>query len=89
VVKLFRGTLGLGRNLALELVDVSLSGAKLRVAEQFRPGEEVTVELLGQGHLRPVRLLALVVWCQPAPPAFRIGITFEKVLSYSDFLHLT
>ncbi|GBD35827.1 hypothetical protein HRbin36_00942 [bacterium HR36] len=89
IVKLFRGTLGLGQNLALELVDVSLSGAKLRLSQNLRPGEEVTVELLGQGHLRPVKSLARVIWCRPADQGFLTGLTFEKPLSYADFLHLT
>ncbi|MCS7015588.1 MAG: PilZ domain-containing protein [Gemmatales bacterium] len=89
VVHLFRGTFGLGRNLALELLDISLSGAKLRVSERFRPGEEVTLQFLGQGHLRPVKTLARVVWCRPENSAHILGVSFEKLLPYSDFLHIT
>lgn len=89
LVKLYRGSLGLGKNLAVELLDLSLGGAKLRVAESFRTGEEVTLELLGQGHLRPVKSLAHVVWCRQDSASYTIGVTFEKLLSYADFLHVT
>lgn len=89
IAKLFRGTLGLGPNLALELLDISLSGARLRIVENLRPGEQVTLYLLGQGHLRPVKVLGHVVWCRPDDPVYICGLTFEKFLAYADFLHIT
>ncbi len=88
-VKLFRGTLGLGRNLALELLDVSLSGARIRVEEKLRPGEDVQLHLLGQGHLRPVKILAKVVWCRAEAEGAVVGVHFDKMLAYLDFLHIT
>jgi len=88
-VTLFRGTLGLGRNLALELLDISLSGARIRVAESLRPGEEVQLLLLGQGHLRPVKVLARVIWCRSDGRTAIVGVCFDKVLPYPDFLHIT
>ncbi|MCS7167820.1 MAG: PilZ domain-containing protein [Gemmatales bacterium] len=89
VVHLFRGTFGLGRNVALELLDVSLSGIKLRLSEPLRVGEEVTLQLLGQGHLRPVKTVARVIWCRPEHATYVAGLAFEKLLTYADFLHIT
>src|SRR5205809_965252 len=61
-----KGALGLGANIALALLDVSETGARLRVKEALRPGQEVEVSLQGPGGGRETKMLGQVVWSIPA-----------------------
>ncbi len=79
-----KGTLGLGPNIALALVDVSETGACLRVKEALRVGQEVEVCLQATGNVREIRLTGRVVWVRPASEGSQsVGIHFDKPLSFS------
>jgi hypothetical protein len=84
-----KGPLDLGPNLAAGLLDVSESGARLALREALRPGQEVTVGLLGPGQ-QTVRVLGVVAWALPdADGGCVAGLRFERRLSYQDLQHLT
>jgi hypothetical protein len=84
-----RGDLGLGADLALALLDLSETGARLAVKEELEPGEEVEVNLEGIWHRRPIRILGNVTWCAVrAGDRLEVGIRFQKRLPYADLTQL-
>jgi hypothetical protein len=86
----FRGTLGLGLNLALEMLDLSDRGIRLRVKEPLDVHQEVEIHLTGLSHRRPVKVPAEVVWCvEAADGSYCIGAHFHRGLPYADLQQLT
>jgi hypothetical protein len=84
------GTLGLGPDLALAVLEVSEDGARLTVTAALAAGEEVEVSLLPPGLSRPLVRFADVIWCAPAGgSSFWVGVRFREPLTYADLLHLT
>ena len=85
-----KGVMGLGPNLALQLLDVAECGVRLVVKQEILKGQEVELTLQGMGHPRPLKLNAEVVWCVPtAEKTYCIGARFRKNLSYADLQQLT
>lgn len=85
-----RGNLGLGRNIALSVLDVSERGVRLMVREELKPGHEVEVSLEGVSVQRPVKRVATVVWCVAAEDGtYCVGVRFEKLLGFADWQSLT
>ncbi len=84
-----KGSLGLGPNLAIKLVDLSEEGARLRVKEQIASGTEVEIALTGVGLSKPFVVMAVVVWCRMDQNEFLMGVKFRGRVSYVDFMHLT
>lgn len=79
-----RGSLGLGANLALRLLDVSEWGARLIVSLELPVGQEVQAGFLGSTILHEVVRNGTVVWQIAAMDGtFCTGIQFEKSLDYS------
>lgn len=83
-----KGTLGLGKDLAVSIVDVSEEGACLLVKEEIPTGTEVEITLTPVGVSRRLVTLATVVWCAASTTSFVIGVKFRDRLSYTDFFHL-
>jgi hypothetical protein len=80
-----RGSMGMGPNLALAILDVSETGIRLRVREALQPRQEIEVGLEGLGHARPLRLSAQVAWCvATADDFYCIGARFQNRLTYQD-----
>jgi hypothetical protein len=84
----------LGVNLGVALLQVSETGALLVLRAALEPRQEVTLLLEGRGHLRPVRIPGIVVWCSPAPDdpssgTFRVGVEFQKRLPWADLMHIS
>jgi hypothetical protein len=80
-----RGSLGLGTNLALGILDVSETGIRLRVREALEPRQEIEVSLEGAGHVRPLVLRAEVIWCAATADGFYcMGAQFQRRLSHAD-----
>jgi hypothetical protein len=78
-----KGTLGLGANVALALLDVSETGVRLRVKEPLALGQEVEVGLQGPGHGSEFKMTGRVVWCIPAADGTHlVGIHFDKPLNF-------
>jgi hypothetical protein len=85
-----QGAFGLGPNLAAGLLDVSESGARLRVKAALKEGSEVQVGLLGPGHLRPLSFAARVVWCVATAEGDHVaGVEFHRYISYADLQRLS
>jgi hypothetical protein len=80
----------LGANLARGLLDLSETGIRLILGTPLDPKQEIEVSLLSPRFLRPIKLLANVVWCQAtAEGTFCVGARFQKRLPYADFQAIT
>jgi len=88
-ISCYKGTLDLGANLAMSLLDVSESGIRLLLKAPLDAGQEVCLGLEGQGHLRPVKRTGRVAWCLPAAGGFQVGINLAHRIDYSDVFKLT
>jgi hypothetical protein len=85
-----KGTLGLGADLAVQLLDVSLDGAGLTIREALPVGTEVSLILEGPGNARAVKRTAAVRSCEPADGKnHRIGVAFQKRLERVEIMSLT
>ena len=85
----FANGLGLGPNVAVSLLDVSESGARIKVKTLLAPRQEVELDLCGIGHRRSVKLISNVVWCEPATDGtFLVGVKFQRYLTYHDLQEL-
>ena len=69
-------------NLAVRLVDVSESGAQVRLLVPLRPGEQVEVALWPPGEAQSVRGPAVLCWCVPTETGeFRAGLHLRRRLT--------
>jgi hypothetical protein len=84
-----RGTLDLGPNLAIQLVDVWPDGAGLLVMEPLAEHAEVSLVLEGPGSSRPVKRTGSVARCQPARGGYLADVEFQKRLERAELLSLT
>jgi Tfp pilus assembly protein PilZ len=81
----FKGSSGLGYNLALSLLDLSETGIRMVVRDSFQTGQDVEVNLESICHQRPIKVLGKVVWCmQAADGSHCVGIHFYRPLPYAD-----
>jgi hypothetical protein len=79
-----KGLLGLGPNLAVELLDLSSGGVRLVVKGSFKKGDEVEVGLMAPGALREVVRKGQVAWSVPTTEdRCCVGICFDKYLEYA------
>src|SRR5687767_13410740 len=84
-----KGTMGLGANLAVGLLDVSESGSRLLLKTALEPNQEVEVVLLAVGQVREVKMPGRVVWCvEAADGRHCVGIHFDKRLNYATLQDL-
>jgi PilZ domain len=81
----YKGLFGLGRDIAVAVLDISQYGAQLVVKEALGPGQPIEVGLEGLGRQKPIRLPAVVIWCmEGADGNHLVGARFERSLSYAD-----
>ncbi len=81
--------IGLGPNIALSLLDVSQSGARVTLKAPVAPRQEVEISLCGIGHTKPIRVLADVIWCVPTEQGtYLAGFKLQRYLSYQDLQEL-
>jgi len=84
-----KGSVGLGRNVAVTTLDVSEIGVRLIVRVPLTPGEEVELQMGGPGLLKPLRRAGKVVWSMLLPDGCHvIGVAFDKPLAYGDLQRL-
>ncbi len=83
-VSCYRGAMGLGKNVARAILDLSETGVRLLVDHSLTAGEEVEVNLEGIAHRKPVRLRAEVIWCLPMQEEgiYCAGISFRRPLQF-------
>ncbi len=85
-----KGTLGLGQNIAVQVLDLSETGIRLMVRTALATGDDVEFELVTCGQPRPIKLVARIAWAVPASDGnYCIGARFEKELKYRDLLQMT
>jgi hypothetical protein len=85
-----KGTFGFGRNVAVNVLDLSETGARLVVRTPLDRGDEVELLLAGHGLTKPLRQLGKVVWSLPLPDdCHAIGVAFDKPLPYVTLQRLT
>lgn len=85
-----KGTLGLGQNLALAILDPSISGLRLRLKERLEPGQDIEVELQTPGMSRPLTIVADVIWCiAPDDGSFEVGAELRRSLTYAELREVT
>jgi hypothetical protein len=85
-----RGTLRVGRDHGIDLVDASEDGLGVRLRVPFANGDEVTIELSRPGVNQPVALTGTVRWCRPSPDGTYIaGVRLRRRLSYVELTNLT
>jgi hypothetical protein len=79
----------MGRNLAVAMLDLSESGARLIVKAPVTPGETVELLLSGPGVPKPCRGPGRVVWSVLLPDGTHaIGVALDKRLAYADLQRL-
>lgn len=81
----FQGAFGMGRNVALTLENLSEKGACVNTGVPLNLGQEVQVHLEGMQHPRPVVVEGRVVWAQTLEDRHKVGVRFERPLSWKDF----
>ena len=84
-----RGTLELGQNLGLAVLDISETGLCPLVREALPVGQEVSIVLETVANVRPIKCLGKIVWCEAAAEgAYSVDVDLEKRLDYRQFLEL-
>jgi hypothetical protein len=84
-----KGSLGLGPNVALTLLDVSETGARLIIRQEITLQMEVEVTLAGHGIRSSLKRLANVRWQVKLDDGnFCIGVEFQKRIGYMDWQNL-
>lgn len=73
-----RGSLGLGSDLAVELIDVSDDGLCVLLKEPVAPGEEAEVAIGRPMGGKLTKRIVRVAWCRPG---WRKGFLVEVVMS--------
>lgn len=85
-IVMFRGTSGLGHNVARSILDLSQTGVRLLVKELLPVDMEVLVQLESMSHRRPLQIRAKVIWCRPlADGSHCVGVDFGSPMPYADF----
>jgi hypothetical protein len=87
-VRCYKGPLGLGKNLAVTILDVSETGIRLVLESDLPKGQEVEVALVSSA-TRTFKALAEVIWSVPTTGGhFCVGVSFQKPIPYGDLLAL-
>jgi hypothetical protein len=86
-LKCRKGNLGFGANVAVTLLDISETGARLVVTQELTPGQEV--ELEGHGLKQRIKKIACVRWQLKLDDGnFGAGVEFDKPLLYADWQNI-
>jgi PilZ domain len=89
IVECRRGSLGLGKNIAVSFLDISEGGVRLTVKEMLAAEQEVEVTLLGCQVGKPIKRLGKVCWAVPIESdGCCIGVEFEKRLPYVEVMRI-
>src|SRR5262245_60941625 len=80
-----RGSLRLGRDIAVSLVDLSEDGLRLRLTTEVKPGEEDELMISRPGGGKAMTTGAEVRWCTAAGDGtFLVGVRFRRRVAYRD-----
>ena len=79
------GKLGLGPNIARQVLDISETGARLRVSAECEAKQEIKLHLNSLSSRKPLIAEGEVVWCvATADGDYCIGVQFRKPIPYRD-----
>jgi hypothetical protein len=76
-LEVFREPDGTGPDIAVKVVDLSATGAKLVLSERLPPGHVIGIAMYGPGPL-PIAGVAEVVWSKEEDGAYPTGIEFRR-----------
>ncbi len=80
-----KGTLGLGLNLAVSLLDISEAGVRLILKAGLNFGDEVEIVIRDFGPSNSIKRVGDVMWCLPLQDGrFCVGVRFEKWISFGE-----
>jgi len=83
------GSLDLGKDIALSVLDVSEDGIRLLLRETVKVKQEVYLALTSAGSPRPLKRLGNVAWVVPsADGTFCAGVQLQKRLAYAELSRL-
>jgi hypothetical protein len=84
-----RGTMDLGKDIALSVLDISEEGVRLMLSEVVKGREEVCLTLSSAICTRPVKRLGTVAWSVAAADGtVCAGVRLDKRLSYAEVSRL-
>jgi hypothetical protein len=84
-----KGTLDLGANIAIAVLDVSETGVRLIVKERLTANQELSISLEPAHSRAAVRRIANVAWCvESSDEKFVVGAHFDKRMPYSEWQKL-
>ena len=84
-----KGSLGLGRDIGVRVLDISQTGARVLLKAPLERGQEAEL-VLDAGHGGVVKRLATVVWSAPAEGGcYCVGFAFNSYLDYNSLLRLS
>ncbi len=80
-----KGSIGLGKNVATMLLDVSETGARLVISLELPAMQQVELIISATGIRNSIKRFGLVRWqLKLDDGTFCIGVEFEKRLDYAD-----
>jgi PilZ domain len=84
-----KGAHGLGADTALSVLDISDTGVRLVVSQEFVPGAEVEIIITGYGMKQPIKRLGVLRWqLKLENGTFCTGVEFQKRIDYRDWQNL-
>lgn len=85
-----KGSVDVGPNLAIGLVDISETGARLTVSTPLEKGQTVAISLEGRVHVRPIRCLGTIVRSeQETQGVCHIAVLWESRLPFAEIVKMT
>ena len=84
-VTCIKGSLGLGKNIGVSVVDISEAGIRVVLQAPLQKGQDMEVSLLAPGVGQTCKALAKVVWCkQLEDGTYWVGAQFHRRLRYRE-----
>jgi hypothetical protein len=84
-----KGAYGLGKNIAVQVLDLSETGVRLIVNTPLAKNNDVEVTFGGASYMAPIKRVGRVVWTVPTEKELQaVGVNFSPPLDYPSFLRL-
>jgi hypothetical protein len=84
-----RGSMDLGKDIAVKMLDISEDGIRLLLREAVQPKEEVCLTLSSIALVRSLKRMGNVAWAvASADGTFCAGVRLQKRLPYADLSRL-
>jgi c-di-GMP-binding flagellar brake protein YcgR len=84
-IEVRKGTMGLGLNLAVHLLDLSVDGAGVLMKGELQEKDEVEILLSGNGGRSTIKRIARVHWVTKLESGhFVVGFSFDKQIPFAD-----